>query len=298
MAAARTLLAFSRPHTIVGTTLSILGLWVLAVAHAEPPDPRVGAALLALVAALATNVYIVGLNQLTDVEIDRINKPWLPIAAGRLSVSAGRAIVLGCAVAAVASAAIAGPWMLGAVVAGLAVGTAYSLPPLRLKRFHLWAAASITGVRGLVVNLLVFAHFADVLTGRPAVPVHIRALTGMVLGLGIVIAWFKDIPDMEGDRRHAIRTLTLRLGARATVNVGVALLAACYGALIVAGWRGLAGVNGAVLAGAHAVLLVATVVAAARVRLDARASVVRFYLFIWGLFFAEYLVFPAAGVLA
>ena len=298
MTAARTLVAFSRPHTIVGTVLSVLGLWVLAVAYASPADPRAGAAALALVAALATNVYIVGLNQLTDVEIDRVNKPWLPLAAGRLTVRAGRAIVLGSGVLAVGTAALAGPWMTAAVLAGLAVGSAYSLPPLRLKRFHLWAAASITGVRGLVVNLLVFAHFADVLTGRPVVPVHIRALTGMVVGLGIVIAWFKDIPDMEGDRRHAIRTLTLRLGARRTVNAGIALLAAGYAALIVAGWNGLAGVNGPVLAGAHAVLLVAAVVAAARVRLDARASVARFYLFIWGLFFAEYLVFTAAGVLA
>lgn len=298
MPAARTLVAFSRPHTIVGTVLSVLGLWVLAVAYADATDPRPGAAALALAAALATNVYIVGLNQLTDVDIDRINKPSLPLAAGRLSLRAGRAIVAGSAFFAVIAAALAGPWLTAAVVAGLAVGSMYSLPPLRLKRFHVWAAASITTVRGLVVNLLVFAHFADVLTGEPVVPAHIRALTGMVLGLAIVIAWFKDIPDMEGDRRHRIRTLTLRLGPRATINLGIALLAACYLGLIVAGWRGLEGVNGGVLAGAHAVLLVAAVVAAVRVRLDAPRSIARFYLFIWVLFFAEYLVFPAAGVLA
>src|SRR3712207_8755450 len=39
----------------------------------------------AMLACLCGNVYIVGLNQLEDVEIDRINKPHLPIAAGEFS---------------------------------------------------------------------------------------------------------------------------------------------------------------------------------------------------------------------
>ena len=37
-------------------------------------------------------------NQLEDVEIDRVNKPFLPIAAGDLSLPAGRRIVVACAV--------------------------------------------------------------------------------------------------------------------------------------------------------------------------------------------------------
>ena len=39
-----------------------------------------------LVAGLSVNVFIVGINQITDVEIDRVNKPYLPIAAGDLSL--------------------------------------------------------------------------------------------------------------------------------------------------------------------------------------------------------------------
>ena len=33
----------------------------------------------ALVAALHSNVFITGLNQLSDVAIDRVNKPYLPL---------------------------------------------------------------------------------------------------------------------------------------------------------------------------------------------------------------------------
>ena len=49
---------------------------------------------------------------------------------------------------------------LVAVALGLAVGTAYSVPPLRLKRFPALASLSITFVRSLVVNLGVWLHFS------------------------------------------------------------------------------------------------------------------------------------------
>lgn len=44
---------------------------------------------LTLISRLGANIYIVGLNQITDVEIDRINKPWLPLASGAFSMRTG-----------------------------------------------------------------------------------------------------------------------------------------------------------------------------------------------------------------
>jgi homogentisate solanesyltransferase len=35
-----------------------------------------------VVALLAGNGYIVGINQIYDVDIDAVNKPFLPVAAG------------------------------------------------------------------------------------------------------------------------------------------------------------------------------------------------------------------------
>jgi UbiA prenyltransferase family len=51
------------------------------------------ALLQALGPALLMNICIVGLNQLYDVEIDRVNKPYLPLASGELSEQQGRWIV-------------------------------------------------------------------------------------------------------------------------------------------------------------------------------------------------------------
>lgn len=296
--ALRALVAFARPHTIIGTVLAVVGLWAMAGAWAgsSPAAAGVGALLLALVAALATNVYIVGINQLTDVEIDRINKPFLPLAADRISMRTGRWWVATAGVVAIVTAAAAGRYLLAAVVIGLLVGTAYSVPPLRLKRYHVAAAASITSVRALAVNLLVYAHFQHVIDGTAAVPRHVLALTGMVLGLTIAIAWFKDIPDAIGDARHGIATLVLRLGVRRVLAAGLVVLVACYLSLIVAGMVGLAGVNGTVLVVGHVGLLVGLLIITRRTDLTDTDSLRSFYANIWRLFFVEYLVFPLAAV--
>ena len=158
---------FSRPHTVIGTTISIVCLYLIAVDTL--PGLGLGSGLWdllwTLVAGLAVNVYIVGVNQLEDVEIDRINKPELPIAAGELTVGAGRRIVALCAVVPVVLALTQGLVELVSVGAALAIGAAYSVPPVRLKRRPLVAALSITVVRTLIVNLGVWLHFAATLGG-------------------------------------------------------------------------------------------------------------------------------------
>jgi hypothetical protein len=42
-------------------------------------------AVMGLLALLCGNGYIVGINQIYDVDIDAVNKPFLPVAAGRLA---------------------------------------------------------------------------------------------------------------------------------------------------------------------------------------------------------------------
>ena len=69
---------FGRPHTIIGTTARHLG--ALRDRRRGARRRRRSAAELfdlfwTLVAGWCVNVFIVGINQLEDVEIDRINKP-------------------------------------------------------------------------------------------------------------------------------------------------------------------------------------------------------------------------------
>jgi homogentisate phytyltransferase/homogentisate geranylgeranyltransferase len=285
--AATVLWRFARPHTIVGTALSVAGLY--AIAAAEGGATGAGDLLATLVAGLTVNVAIVGVNQLTDVEIDRVNKPWLPIAAGDLSRGAATAIVAACTVVPLAMALTQGALETAAVAAGLAVGALYSLPPLRLKRYPVAASLCITGVRSLVVNLGVYGHFAQ----HIAPPVW--ALCLFVLPFSFAIAVLKDVPDLEGDRAFSIRTFTVRLGPRRVFRIGLGALALAYGGMICVGAPLLAG-------DAQPFVLVAGHLGAGallwRWALSAdpadRATFTRFYMRVWALFFLEYLLVPLA----
>ncbi len=281
------------------TAFSIVGIYVIAASVL--PGVAVGDGLgdlaLTLLAGAAVNIYIVGLNQCEDVEIDRINKPWLPIAAGRLSLRGAWAIVAACALLAAAMAVSQGWVEVVAVGSALAIGTAYSAPPLRLKRYPALAAASISLVRAFVVNLGVYLHFASSLGGRPGlspIPDSIVALTLFVLPFSFAIAVLKDVPDAEGDRRYRIGTFTVRLGARAAFRMGMAALVAGYLGMALAGPLLVDDASGWVLAAGHLALLAVLLGLARGVDLDDPARFTRFYLRVWALFFAEYLLVPVA----
>lgn len=290
--------SFSRPHTIIGTTLSVTGLYLIAWEHGGAGQIHWQILLMALLSCLGANIYIVGLNQLTDVEIDRINKPGLPLAAGVFSLQTGRVIIAISLIVSLIIAIRAGTYLLITVILSLLIGTAYSLPPLRLKRFHFWAAACIFTVRGVIVNIFLFLHFNSALTGSIHILPQVWALTIFIFGLSLVIAWFKDIPDMEGDSRFKIITLSLTLGAQNVFNIGRGVLAFCYLGLIAAGIYGVPGVNGAVLALSHLGLLILMWLVSLRVEPGNKASIARYYLFIWVLFFSEYVFFPLACMAA
>merc|ERR1719506_2960125 len=70
-----------------------------ASGFAPPRSPLLGVplqprALLGVLALLLGNLFIVGINQIYDVEIDEVNKPFLPVAAGRISPRVAWALVL------------------------------------------------------------------------------------------------------------------------------------------------------------------------------------------------------------
>ncbi|PMP75923.1 MAG: homogentisate phytyltransferase, partial [Chloroflexus aggregans] len=85
---------FARPHTIIATSIQVITILIIVAGWRPLTPDLIGLAIATLIVCLALNLYVVGMNQLTDIEIDRINKPWLPIAAGRLSMRTGQRIVV------------------------------------------------------------------------------------------------------------------------------------------------------------------------------------------------------------
>lgn len=218
---------FTRPHTVIGSALAIPALHMLAA-------PTYGAALTtrnlvsmiyAMVPAVLMNLYITGLNQVTDVEIDKINKPNLPIAAGDLSM---KSAVITIIVALILSLTmgVAHP-VFGTQGLNMALwfsgilGTLYSLEPIRLKRFPFLAAFCIIAVRGAVINAGFFAHAKVAAFGKAATVLSCLTsdarciLSSLYFAVfGFVIALMKDVPDVKGDKVSNIRTFSVRLGPK------------------------------------------------------------------------------------
>jgi homogentisate phytyltransferase/homogentisate geranylgeranyltransferase len=290
LGATATLWRFSRPHTIIGSALGVAGLFVIALDRIPGVEFAHAAfhGLCTLLAALLVNLFIVGVNQITDVEIDRINKPWLPIAAGELSPRAARNIVAGAAAIALALALSQGLLETAAVTIALAVGAAYSLEPLRLKRHALLAGASISLVRALVVNLGVYLHFELAFAGDPRVPPAVWALIAFTVPFSGAIAILKDVPDVEGDRRFSVLTFSVRFGPERMTRVALGLLTATYLAMAALGPL-IDGASAPVWIAGHLGALALLGAWASR-----RTVFEAFYMRIWRLFFLEYLLVPLA----
>jgi homogentisate phytyltransferase/homogentisate geranylgeranyltransferase len=300
---------FSRPHTIIGTSLSVLALYLITLATTAGDADTLWRNLLAgsswvqllgaLIACLCGNVYIVGLNQLEDVEIDQINKPHLPIAAGEFSRAQAKLIVGILGILALLLAGLLGTWLFLMVGISLAIGTAYSLPPVRLKRFPFWAALCIFSVRGAIVNLGLFLHFSARLSGKVLFPPSpVWALTLFILVFTFAIAIFKDIPDMEGDKQYNITTFTIQLGKPVVFKIALWVITTCYLGMTLAGMLWLPSVNRIFLGITHLLALGLLWWRSLSVDLQEKSAIAQFYQFIWKLFFLEYLIFPVACLLA
>lgn len=288
---------FSRPHTIVATSLTVVGIFILVEGYERLGQGGFTILALTAIACLAVNIYVVGLNQITDVAIDRVNKPNLPLASGEFTLNQGRLLVALAGLLAVGLAAALGPYLLLTIVLTLLIGSAYSLPPLHLKVRPLWAALSIAFVRGFVANLGIMLHFSRTLGTAPDLSWP-RAI-GLALfffGFGLVIALYKDIPDLSGDSQFGIRTFTVRLGARTVFQGGRLILTAFYLVPIIAALALLPSTSAWLLLVPHLAIIVLFWRVSWSVDVDSPPAFTRFYMFLWSLFYVEYILLSLNAV--
>ncbi|KAL3902517.1 MAG: hypothetical protein SGILL_010793, partial [Bacillariaceae sp.] len=307
---------FTRPHTIIGSALAIPALHILAAPtyRAAFTTKSLVSMVYAMVPALLMNLYITGVNQVTDVEIDKINKPDLPIAAGDLSMRAG---IITVVVSLIASLILGvGHPVLGSEGLNVALwfsailGTLYSLPPIRLKRFPFLAAFCIVAVRGAVINAGFFAHakvaaFGSVTSVWKCLTSDPRCwMSSLYFAIfGVVIALMKDVPDVKGDDLSNVRTFSVRLGPKRVYRWMQQLLTALFWGVGVAFFRGAAvgATNDVWVKGARFVVGLCSMLAGYSVQKEAAPvdpedpkEVYGFYMHLWKLFYLSYLVLPLA----
>lgn len=208
---------FARPFTLAPPALGVVSGAVTAwgAGHNKPPVtwelalPVLWGALMAAVLNAGNN----GLNQIYDLDIDRVNKPKRPLPSGALSLREAWAFTAAMFALAWTLAWLADPigrhecfWI---VIFTSLLCWIYSAPPLWTKRRGLWANITIAIPRGVLLKV---AGWSTVKTIVGIEPWFIGAIFGLFL-LGA--ASTKDFADIAGDKAGGCRTLPILYGVKA-----------------------------------------------------------------------------------
>jgi geranylgeranylglycerol-phosphate geranylgeranyltransferase len=212
---------FARPFTLLMPAIGVLAGGIVAwgaapraVSNWTASDAHIllNLAAGALMAALM-NAGSNGLNQIYDLEIDRINKPERPLPSGRLGL---REAWWFTAVTMAAGLVLA--WFVNWQCFTLAVTAAlltacYSAPPARTKRWGIPANITVSIPRGFLLPVAGWSTVKTVATLEPW-------LLALPLGLFIFGASStKDFSDIPGDRAGGCQTLPVKYGVRKTALI-------------------------------------------------------------------------------
>jgi 4-hydroxybenzoate polyprenyltransferase len=207
---------FARPFTLLPPALGVLSgaMTAWGSGHAKPPVtwalavPVIYGTLMATALNAASNA----INQIYDLNIDRVNKPKRPLPSGAMTMAEAWGFTLASFVVAWFLAWLAAPegrrecfWI---VMFTSVLVWAYSAPPLRTKRHGVWANITIAIPRGLLLKV---AGWSTVKTIIGPEPWYIGAVFGLfVLGASST----KDFADIEGDSVDGCQTLPILYGVK------------------------------------------------------------------------------------
>ncbi len=297
MKAIITLWKFSRPHTIIGSVVSIFTLFYI-IYDTQKIDSFFYLTI-AVIIAITCNVFIVGINQVADVNIDKINKPYLPIPSGELSMKQAKIIVYTSLFISLSLALFISPFLFVIIAIATSIGWAYSMPPFYLKQHHISAALAIATVRGVLLNLGGFLVFNYLIHHSLEIPQNLKILTLFIIVFSIVISWFKDLPDIEGDAKYNIKTFAILYSPKVVLIMGNLLVGFAYTGTIYMKWLDyimteIPSFKTKVLLVGHLILLGLFIINAFSIRLNEHQSIKKFYTRFWWFFFAEYALYLLA----
>ncbi|KAH9715692.1 homogentisate phytyltransferase 1 [Citrus sinensis] len=228
----------TRPYTWTGTVIAITSVSFLPIQNLADLTPTFFMGILkALVPAVLMNIYVVTLNQLYDVEIDKVNKPDLPLASGDFSRGTGIAIAL--------------------------------ISSLTMERTSISCAVLHDDFDGPCISIAILHshpvfsndHFdtQKYMLARPVVITKpLVFATAFMCVLSFANGLLKDVPDVDGDRKFDIQTLSVIVGRERVI--------------------------------CHSILAFILWLRAKTVDLSSNASTLSFYMFIWKVHYVEYLL--------
>ena len=212
-----------RPERVTSFFLMIVVgiLTAVAVAYGQPFGNWVDvlALIILFVAYFCAWIFAVGVNDIVDIEIDRVSNPGRPLVMSTITEGEMRSANLFFLSWSFVGAFLVGYWALFAMMLFTAAYYVYSAPPLRLKRVPILATFLIA-LASLSAAAAGF-YFASPIQLAAAFPGRLLLL---VLVFFTLVTNVKDIKDVDGDRAAGIATIpTMFKGSIGKTIIGAML---------------------------------------------------------------------------
>ncbi len=217
---ARGALDLFRPFTLAAPLIVSMSIMVASLVfnHLNPPYNDIPSDWMITVGQAGLTMAIVNaasnsLNQATDVDADKISKPYRPIPRGIIKPQAAQSLAYILYLFALLRAVVINPWFGFFVFLIMVFTVMYSLPP-RMKKYlfinQIWIAIP-RGMLGILAAWSVFIPDG----GNPfqATPLIIGAVATTFLIGGMST---KDITDSEADKATGTKTLINTMGIKKT----------------------------------------------------------------------------------
>jgi len=186
-------------------------IWAFVCGVVSSGIPVAGRWPFMIAGVLLTGPLVCGSSQAVndwfDRHVDAINQPERPIPSGRMPGQWGLWVAIVGSLSSLGVAALTGWWVLVATAAALAVGWAYSAPPLRLK------ASGIAGPAACALayeGLTWFTGASVMAGGMPGG--RILTLLALYSAGAFGIMTLNDFKAVEGDRATGLRSLPVMVG--------------------------------------------------------------------------------------
>jgi len=162
-----------------------------------------GGATLASLNAASNSI-----NQVYDLEADKITKPYRPISRGLITVEEARTTAFLLYIFVIARAYLLSS-IFGLMVSTLAICTiCYNMPPIRLRDRLWFNNISLAFSRGMLGFVAAYSILGTPTESTPWI-------IGSILFLFLIgAACVKDVMDVEGDRKIGTKTLVIEYGVR------------------------------------------------------------------------------------
>lgn len=221
-AQARGVIDLFRPFTLAAPFIVSMSIMVASLVFNYEHDPLkypIPSKWYFTVAQAGLTIAIVNaasnsLNQATDVEADRISKPYRPIPRGVIKREGAQSLAYILYLFALLRSVTINVWFGIFVFLIMIFTVTYSLPP-RMKKYLFINQIWIAIPRGLFGILAAWSVFGNPFTPTPLI-IGAIATTYLVGGMAT-----KDITDAEADRATGTRTMINTFGTRTTSFVSL-----------------------------------------------------------------------------